>query len=226
MHPSLRVFSLFLFAIIVHCLGGNTLNWLFVFAILMLVFLDFLDIKKNRISAQSEPNFKLSNCSEWLKLIRRMRYILLFLLIVYAFNTPGEYLAGWDFKITPTYEGITAGIEQTLRLALILAGLAIILVNTSREQFIAGLYYLAQPLIYLGINPERFAVRLWLTLYYVEHQQKAEGQTLLHRLRNLEELVETDDMAPEKITLNKHKMRWHDYLQLVLMVLGTFLICV
>lgn len=226
MHPSLRIISLFLFAIIVYCVEGNDLNWLFVIAILLLLLLDLPRSKRNKISVSSDRTFKLANYAEWLKLIRRVRYILLFLLIVYAFNTPGEYLVGWDFILTPTYEGITAGIQQALRLALILAGLALLLVNTSREQFIAGLYYLMQSLRHVGLDPERFAVRLWLTLYYVEYGQQAGRQTLLHQLRNLEELVETDDLAPEKITLIKLQMRWQDFLMLALMLMGTYLLCV
>lgn len=226
MHPSLRIISLFLFAIMVYCLVGTALNWLFAIALLLLVCLDLIKLKTDKISALSEPNYKLAHISEWLKLVKRMRYILFFLMIVYALNTPGEYVANWNFMMTPTYEGVTAGIEQTLRLALILAGLALLLVNTGREQFIAGLYYLMQPFRYLGLNPERFAVRLWLALYYVEHGQQTGRQTLLHQLKNLDELVEVDSLAPEQITLIKPSIKWHDILILVLMLIGTFLICV
>jgi energy-coupling factor transporter transmembrane protein EcfT len=226
MHPSLRIISLFLFAIMVYCLAGTVLNWLFIIAVLLLLCLDLIKLKADKISVLSEPNLRLALLSEWLKLIRRMRYILLFLMLVYALNTPGEYVAGLDYMMPPTYEGIAAGIEQVLRLALILAGLAIVLVNTSRDQFIAGLYYLVQPFRYLGLDPERFAVRLWLTLYYVEHGQQAGRQTLLNQLRNLDKLVEIDILAPEQINLVKPSIKWHDILMLVLMLLGTYLICV
>jgi energy-coupling factor transporter transmembrane protein EcfT len=226
MHPSLRIISLFLFAIMVYCLTGAALHWLFVIAILLLLGLDLIMLKMAKISAWPEPNFKLAHISEWLKLITRMRYILLFLMIVYALNTPGEYVAAWNFMMTPTYEGVTAGIEQTLRLVLILAGLALLLVNTGRAQFIAGLYYLMQPFRYLGLDPERFAVRLWLTIYYVEQGQQRGRQTLLHQLKNLDDLVEVDSLAPEQITLVKPSIKWHDVLILVLVLSGTFLICV
>lgn len=226
MHPSVRIISLFLFAIMVYCVSGGLISWLFIIIMALLFILDLLKLKRSEITVMPTPDYQLTNCSEWFSLVKRMRYILLFLFIVYALNTPGEYLAGWNFVMTPTYEGITAGIQQALRLALILAGLALLLTNTNREQFIAGLYYLTQPFRHIGLDPERFAVRLWLTLYYVEHGQQKGQQTMLHQLKNLDELVEIDDLAPEKIALIKFQMRWQDYLLLALILLGTYLLCV
>lgn len=224
MLPSVRIFCLLVFAMMVYALSANTLNWLFLFAIAILFCTDVLQLKSQR---RLGFGFKLISLSELFKLLRRMRYILLFMLIVYAFNTPGEYLSDWPFTLAPTYEGIMAGIEQAVRLSLVLAGLALLLANTSREQFIAGLYVLAHPFRHVGANPERFAVRLWLTLHYVEHL-KISGRTgMLNQLKELEACAEMDRSAPETITLVNPQFGWQDaFIIMAVISLGSYVICV
>ena len=93
----------------------------------------------------------------------------------FAFNTPGEHVKGWPFLFDPTYEGIHAGLLQALRMIVLLAILSLIMTLNTRQQLIAGFYFLLLPLKYAGLKVERFAARLWLTLHYVEsnHQQNA-----------------------------------------------------
>ena len=74
---------------------------------------------------------------------------------------------------SPTYEGIIAGFEQLLRITTMLAVLSMLLVSNDRQNFISGLYFLFSPLKCLGLDIERFAARLWLTLHYVEVQQNS-----------------------------------------------------
>lgn len=239
MHPSVRIIALLAFAILIYQLDGIVLHFSFMSVLFCLLCFDLtkptLDLIKpnwgvhaefEKISSKAqEPTFKVLR--EFLKLLRRVRYILLFLLIVYAFNTPGEYLPGWYFSMAPTYEGIAAGVEQALRISMLLAGLALLLVTTSRELMIAGLYCLAQPFRYLRLDPERFAVRLWLTLYYVERSSETRHQNSLHQLIRIEDLMEIDDSAPERIVLIKPEIKWQDTLTLAGLVLfGAYLLCV
>ncbi len=223
MHPSVRIFCLLVFAMMAYALGGNTLNWLLLFSMVTLFCTDVLQLKARRRLGLS---FKLVSLSELFLLLRRVRYILLFMLIVYAFNTPGEYFADWPFAIAPTYEGIIAGIEQAVRLSLVLAGLALLLANTVREQFIAGLYIVARPFRLVGMNPERFAVRLWLTLHYVEHL-KISGKTgMLNQLREVEACGELDASAPEMVTLVNPQFGWQDVLIIMAVLsLGSYVLC-
>lgn len=101
-------------------------------------------------------------------LLRRSRWILLSLLLVYTFATPGQELWSWSYAPTPTLEGLQDGGMQLCRLVSMLAGLSILLTLLSREQLIGGLYSLAYPLRFVGLSSERMAVRLALTLYYAE----------------------------------------------------------
>ena len=101
------------------------------------------------------------------KLLFRSRWLLLTLLLIYACTTPGEYLPGLE-SYPLTYEGLHQGVLQALRLTVMLAGLALLLGTTGRDTLMAGIYRLIHPLRHIGVSPDRFTARLWLTLHYVE----------------------------------------------------------
>jgi len=100
------------------------------------------------------------------RLVRRTRVLLIALLVLYAFATPGSPIfAAWTM---PTHEGLLAGALQAGRLLLMITALALVLVHLTREQVLAGIYGLLAPFKPLGLPLERIAVRLWLTLQYAE----------------------------------------------------------
>ena len=146
-HPLNRILLLLLLAVLVQFVTLKTL-------LPLLLGLLLLALLRDRWQTQ--------------KILRRSRWLVLTLLIVYAWSTPGEYLAGWPDGLAPTYEGLASGVTQALRLATMLAGLAWLLGATSREALMGGIYLLLQQLRWLGLAVERFTVRLWLTVEYVE----------------------------------------------------------
>jgi energy-coupling factor transporter transmembrane protein EcfT len=103
-----------------------------------------------------------------LTLLRRTRWVMFSLLVIYGYATPGA--AVWETlaQFSPTWEGLADGLLQLGRLVFALAGLAILLSRLTQQQIISGLYVLAYPLRYCGLSRERVAVRLALTLYYAE----------------------------------------------------------
>jgi len=105
---------------------------------------------------------------KFIQLVRRTRWIMLSLLLIYAYSTPGQPLSDALGMFSPSREGLTDGVLQLTRLLAALAGLAILLDRLHRQQLIAGLYTLFAPLQWLGLSRERFAVRLALTLHYAE----------------------------------------------------------
>jgi len=107
---------------------------------------------------------------QMLRLLRRTRWLLAVLLLTYAYALPGEAL--WSGWASPSVEGVQQGALRAARLVLMLAGLALLLAYTSRPRLIYGLYALAKPLTWLGFDRRAFAVRLGLTLDYVEHAPK------------------------------------------------------
>jgi len=101
-------------------------------------------------------------------LIKRTRWILIVLLFIYAYTTPGGAVFPQFGILSPTWEGLSDGATQLERLLSVLAGLAILLTLLPQTSLISGLYSLMYPLRWLGLSRERFAVRLALTLENAE----------------------------------------------------------
>jgi len=224
MHPSARILLLLILALMVYGLTQMELQLLFVCMMLILLVVDLMYLKGDVASSDLS---RFPAIREFFGLLKRVRYILLVMLLVYAYNTPGEYVAGWMFSLAPTYEGVHAGIEQALRLALIMAALAWLLTATDREQMIAGLYWLVKPFSFLGVQPERFAVRLWLTLHYVEHHESSADSSSIRQLLQIEHLLKPDVNAPESIVLQRPAAKISDVFAVAAMAaLGGYVLCV
>ena len=103
-----------------------------------------------------------------LSLLRRTRWILFSLLVIYAYTTPGAALWPQLGIVSPTREGLLDGFLQLGRLLSVLSGLAVLLELLPQAQLIGGLYTLAYPLRWFGLSRERIAVRLALTLEHAE----------------------------------------------------------
>lgn len=125
----------------------------------------------------------LLSARKLMQLLRRTRWIMLSLLLIYAYSTPGQPL--FDTPFSPSREGLSDGVLQLTRLLAALAGLAILLDRLHRQQLIAGLYTLFAPLQWMGVSRERVAVRLALTLHYAEVAMLRETHTWQDNLRSL-----------------------------------------
>lgn len=101
-------------------------------------------------------------------LLRRTRWIMLSLLLIYGFVTPGHPCWSQLGVFSPSCAGMMDGLLQLTRLLTLLAGLAILFTMLSTTQLIGGIYTLTYPLHYLGVSRERIAVRIALTLGYAE----------------------------------------------------------
>ena len=102
------------------------------------------------------------------QLLRRTRWVMFSLLLVYGYVTPGEALWLHAGALSPTWQGLGDGLLQSCRLGFAVAGLSIVLSLLPRQELISGLYAITFPLRYLGLSRERIAVRLSLTLHYAE----------------------------------------------------------
>lgn len=122
---------------------------------------------------------------KFLHLLRRTRWIMLSLLLIYAWSTPGQPLWQQLGAFSPTHEGMADGLLQLLRLLAALGGLAILLDRLHRQQLISGLYTLFVPLRLFGLSRERAAVRLALTLHYAEVAMMRGAQEWQDTLRGL-----------------------------------------
>ncbi|PKO84297.1 MAG: hypothetical protein CVU17_03885 [Betaproteobacteria bacterium HGW-Betaproteobacteria-11] len=106
------------------------------------------------------------------RLLRRSRWLLLTLFVLFAWMTPGTPLP-WLPGISS--EGLQLAAEHVLRLVLALATLALVLQILSPVALVAGIRSLLAPLAAFGLSRDRIAVRLALTLEEVERARGAAG---------------------------------------------------
>jgi energy-coupling factor transport system permease protein len=197
-HPVIRIISLLMLAVVAQQVGVRGL-----LALLLVLLLWVWQ----------------SGWRDALRLFRRARWLLVSLLLIYAFATPGELVPGWPEWIAPTYEGLRSGLTQALRLIVMLMALAELLASGGRETWISGIYALIQPLAVFGISAECFAVRLWLTLHYVEHAPSGMVKTLRQHHWNLDVLLDHQEPGPAQIQLVRRMLQPLDYL----VMLGWFM---
>ncbi|MBZ0105185.1 MAG: energy-coupling factor transporter transmembrane protein EcfT [Sulfuricella denitrificans] len=150
-----------------------------------------------------------------LVMVRRARWLLLSLLLIYSFVTPGDALIPGFGPFSPTLQGLSGGAMQAWRLLLLLIALGLLLRSCLREDLLSGLYVLMRPFRVIGFNADRLAVRLWLTLQYAEGQQGRNVQAWWSELRST---LDTAAEAETEITLELQAFRWRDVFVLMVAV--------
>ena len=101
------------------------------------------------------------------KVIFKLKFFLIITFLLYVFNTPGEYIALWPY-LSPSYEGLSLGLTQILRLLNSVAMITMMISFMSYQTLIETFYLIIKPFGPLGIDAKRFAVRLYLTMEYVK----------------------------------------------------------
>lgn len=173
LHPVIRVISLLVLAVLV-IFGG----WRALLPALGGVIACYL----------------LSPQARWrtaLPLLRRIRWLLLSIAIVYLWYTPGAPL--WDAAPAwmPSWEGLLAGAQRALCLVALVLAVSLLLQTTPVDQLIGTLLWLFRPLAWLGLEYERLAVRIVLTMEAVSeieamYRQRFERkQRVMERVRQL-----------------------------------------
>lgn len=177
MHPFVKILLFILILLLMNFLS-NSLLWL-----LCIVVCAFA----------ARQQFKT-----FMHVIKRMRWLFLSIFIIYAFGTPGEYVRQIPLGFAPTYEGCGLGLLQIAKLLIALAALNILFATSSKESLMAGLTMFLSPLKSLGLNVERFAARLLLTLDYVE--ELAVGKNFQLGFHQLDDIyLATESLQPEKV---------------------------
>lgn len=165
----------------------------------------------------------LTQNNNFLRAILRFKWFFLVMLLIFSFNTPGEHVSFWPFAISPSYEGVWAGLTQILRLIVMLATLNLILACNTRQELISGFYFIFSPLKYFGLKIERFVARLWLTLHYVELQNEANSkQDFMSQLKNMTQCKPEQIDQEENVILKVPQFSYLDFLVIVLLFLGLY----
>ncbi len=106
-----------------------------------------------------------------LRMVRRARWLLLSIAVVYFWFTPG--LAVWPLAPPalhawlPSVDGMLLGALRAGALAVIIVAVSALRASTTQLQLLAALHSLAAPLAWFGVARERVAVRTTLTLAVV-----------------------------------------------------------
>lgn len=148
-----------------------------------------------------------------LLMLRRARWLLLPLVLIYAYATPGLPLFPALGAISPSFDGVRGGMLQGWRLALMLLCLALLLRSCPREHLLSGLYVLLRPFRVMGLNPEQVAVRLWLTLHYAQEQPLQKMRGWRGELRSA---LDSAPAAATEVTLELLAFSWRDTMALAL----------
>lgn len=99
-----------------------------------------------------------------LAVLRRLRFFFLSIAIVYGWFTPGEPVWPALSGLSPSWQGLEEGLLRVAALVVLVGAVRLMLEAADRPAFIAGLRWWARPLRPLGVDPERLALRLVLTL--------------------------------------------------------------
>jgi len=119
-----------------------------------------------------------------LRMVLRLRWLLLAILLVYGWWTPGTSLLPAIGSWSPTTEGLVVGLLHILSLVLIVAAVHLLLQVTTRSELLPAIMQLIRP-VTSQAGRERLAVRILLSIEAVTRVQSLLSDTLkAHPLDN------------------------------------------
>jgi energy-coupling factor transporter transmembrane protein EcfT len=140
------------------------------------------------------------------RLLWRTRWLLMILILGYAYGLPGEPLLPLLDAYSPSVEGVIHGGRQATGLLALLLWLDILVLAQSPDRLLGGLFQLARPFSPLGLDGGRLALRLGLTLEAIEGLERGRG--------NLIHLLDQGDVSalPSHVHVDTHPLRFIDLL--------------
>lgn len=146
MHAVIRILCLLVFSVSV--IYGNAVDLLFAFFILLFLY-----------AGNKDLNWK----TVW-HALRQIRWLLLTIILLYAWATPGQALFPQYADYSPSQEGVLFGIERGISLIFMLAAVYGVLNSMPRQELLAALLFLLRVLPLSVETRSRIAVRVMLSL--------------------------------------------------------------
>lgn len=112
-----------------------------------------------------------------LQMVLRLRWLLLAILLVYGWWTPGTSLLPAIGSWSPTSAGLVIGVLRILSLVLIVAAVHLLMQVTSRRELLPAIMQLIWP-VTTAAGRERLAVRILLSIEAVIRVQSLVADTL------------------------------------------------
>jgi len=115
-----------------------------------------------------------------LVMLRRMRWFLLSILLIFCWLTPGTPVIQWPGlnDWLPTEEGISNGLLRVVALVLVIASVNLLLRSLSRQELLTAIYFLARPLQLVGVKAETVALRMTLVFDAMGEVQQMVTQSI------------------------------------------------
>lgn len=145
------------------------------------------------------------------RLLRRVRYLLAVLVVLFAWFTPGELMFSGVVG-SLTREGLALAAAHGARLVLVVLLAAILLEGLDASALASGIDFLCRPLLGVGGAPDRLIVRFLLVFRYVEQPPVGGWRALL-----------VDPVLPEGeqvLVIRRLPWRWQDWMLCALAVVG------
>jgi len=140
---------------------------LFFFGLVLLVFLSRVDLTVNLIIFGSFLSASIFLNLPFLSVVRKIRYFIFALLIIYSLSTPGEILFYYSF-ISVTYEGFYLGVNNSLRIINTFLTIMLLMKLIPRKFFINFIIKICYPLKYFGLSIDNLTSRIFLTFDYLD----------------------------------------------------------
>ena len=112
--------------------------------------------------------------------LRRLRFLLLSMAIIFGWFTPGEPLWPRLEMVSPTVAGLEQALLRVASLVVLVGCVRLLIETGDRAEFIAGVRWWARPLRLFGVPPERLALRLVLAMEAVPRLREVASA---HRVR-------------------------------------------
>lgn len=143
-------------------------------------------------------------------LLRRSRWLLLSIALLFAFGTPGLSVPGWPGRIGLTQDGLLLAAEHLSRLVILLTTLALLHERLQTAGLLTGLHALLGLLRSEALR-ERIAVRLMLVIEFIEGRDARAGWR---------HWLDDDDCGPDRLTLAVRRLAWPDWLAYAAMAIA------
>ena len=140
---------------------------LFFFGLVLLVFLSRVDLTVNLIIFGSFLSASIFLNLPFLSVVRKIRYFIFALLIIYSLSTPGEILFYYSF-ISVTKEGLFLGINNSLRIINTFLTIMVLMKFIPKKFFINFIIKICYPLKFFGLSMDNFTSRIFLTFDYLD----------------------------------------------------------
>ncbi|WP_286164180.1 CbiQ family ECF transporter T component [Azoarcus sp. DN11] len=151
--------------------------------------------------------------SRSMRLLRRVRFLILAILVLFAGFTPGEALLPAFPEISPSREGVMMAAEHVGRLVGVVLCVAMLMDALPVRRLVGGLHALLRPFGWVGLPSERLAVRLVLVLRYVESAAPGDW-------RNWLEDDHAGGSSAEVIAFTRETFAWSDLVAMFVVVVA------